>query len=243
MKKSRKKRRKKERFSAKLFRYRILLVTLLALLVGGGMIAGSYWYSRSQIDSASSPREEVPPSSTIPTEVTEEPTKGCLDAPVTIVEFSEFYCPYCARFAFDTMPEIEEEYVKKDLVKIVFRNFPVHGEPALLAALAGECAHEQRRFWDYHDKLYSTIFEVNKYLDEAAFAKLATELGLDVAAFRECMSSERYRENIEEDLAEGQRRGVRGTPTFFINGRMVVGAQPFETFKQIIEEELKRSGK
>lgn len=243
MTKSKGKRRNKERFGEKLFRQRILLVTLLALVVGGGLIAGSYWYSRSQIDSVSSPCGEDSPSPVTTTEITEEPTKGCLDAPVTIVEFSEFYCPYCARFAFDTMPEIEEEYVKRGLVKIVFRNFPVHGEPALLAALAGECAHEQGRFWDYHDKLYSTIFEVNKYLDETALRELADELGLDAAAFSECLSSERYRENIEEDLAEGQRRGVRGTPTFFINGRMVVGAQPFETFKQIIEEELKRSGK
>ena len=243
MKKRRKKRKEEEeeRFSVRLLRQRVPLVTLSALLVGGALIGVSYWYSSSQIGSSSSSGRGISSSSTILTGTTEQPTKGYPDAPVTIVEFSEFYCPYCARFAFNTLPKIVEEYVEKGLVKIVFRNFPVHGEPAVLAAIAGECAHEQGRFWEYHDRLFSAVFQENKHLDEAGFEELAGELGLDVRAFRECLRSERYRENIEEDRAEGQRLGVRGTPSFSINGRLVVGAQPFEVFQQVIEEELERS--
>ncbi|MCR4405016.1 MAG: DsbA family protein [Candidatus Acetothermia bacterium] len=241
MRKTEKRRGRKAGLSARLFRLRAPLVTALALAVGGALIGVSYWYSSSRLTSGSLPCPEDEPSAV--TEATVEPTKGCLDAPVTIVEFSEFYCPFCARFVWETLPKIVEEYVKKDLVKLVFRNFPVHGEPAIQAALAGECAHEQGRFWEYHDRLFTATSKEYRQLDATALVNLAGELGLDRAAFRECLSSGRYRANLEEDIAEGKRLGVRGTPTFFINGQMVVGAQPFEKFKQVIEEELKRSGR
>lgn len=241
MKKSRGRQKRRESWETRLFRLRASLVTALALVVGGALIGVSYWYSSSKVAPTGLPCPEG--ESSAATEVTEEPTKGCLDAPVTIEEFSEFYCPYCARFAWETLPRIVEEYVKKDLVKVVFRNFPVHGEPAVLAALAGECAHEQGRFWEYHDRLFASVFKENRELDSAALVKLAEDLGLDGPAFRECLSAERYRANLEEDIAEGRRLGVRGTPTFLINGQMLVGAQPFERFKQVIEEELRRSGR
>ncbi|MGQ9602520.1 MAG: DsbA family protein [Candidatus Bipolaricaulia bacterium] len=240
MKKARR-RGKREALSARLFRRRVPLVTALALLVGGALIGVSYWHSSSRIASLGSLHSDELPSTG--TAATAEPTKGSLEAPVTIEEFSEFYCPYCVRFTWETLPKLVEEYVKKDLVKVVFRNFPVHGEPAILAALAGECAHEQGRFWEYHDRLFNAVFKENRQLNAVALVKLATELGLDGPAFEECLTSERYRANLEEDIAEGRRLGVQGTPTFSINGRLVVGAQPYEKFKQIIEEELGRSGR
>jgi protein-disulfide isomerase len=236
-----KRRRGRESLSGRLFRLRVPLVTALALVLGGVLIGVSYWYSSSQLAQFPAPDEGESSSSTVV--ATAEPTKGSLEAPVTIEEFSEFYCPYCARFVFNTLPEIVENYVKKGLVKFVFRNFPVHGEPAILAALAGECAHEQGRFWEYHDRLFTATSKEYRQLDAPGLVNLAGDLGLDTAAFRECLSSGRYRANLEEDIAEGQRLGVGGTPTFFINGRKLVGAQPFERFKQIIEEELERSGR
>ncbi len=230
---------KREALSARLFRLRASVVTALALVLGGALIGVSYWHSSSRIASLGSLHsDELSSTGTV---ATAEPTKGSLEAPVTIEEFSEFYCPYCARFTFNTLPQLVEEYVKKGLVKVVFRNFPVHGEPAILAALAGECAHEQGRFWEYHDRLFAAVFKENRQLDAAALIELAASLGLDGPAFQECLTSERYRENLEEDIAEGRQLGVRGTPTFSINGRLVVGAQPYEKFKQIIEEELERS--
>lgn len=235
-----KKRRKRGSFGARLFRRRVPLVTALALVLGGALIGVSYWHSSSQLTPTGLPCPEDESSAA---EVTAEPTKGCLDAPVTITEFSEFYCPYCARFTWETLPKLVEEYVKKDLVKVVFRNFPVHGEPAILAALAGECAHEQGRFWEYHDRLFNAVFKENRQLNAAGLIELAASLGLDGPAFEDCLTSERYRANLEEDIAEGRRLGVRGTPSFSINGRMVIGAQPYEKFKQIIEEELERSGR
>ena len=241
-KKPRRRQRQEKGFNpgAGLFQLRAPLVTALALLIGGALIGVSYWYSSSRVAPIPIPGPSEGGSSSIPAAATAEPTKGLLEAPVTIVEFSEFYCPYCARFTWETLPKIVEEYVENGLVKVVFRNFPVHGEPAVLAALAGECAHEQGQFWKYHDRLFSAVFREKRRLDAEALVELAEELGMDGQAFQECLSSERYRGNLEEDIAEGERLGVRGTPTFFINGRMVVGAYPFERFKQIIEEELRR---
>lgn len=209
-----------------------IVIAIILIVAAGGAIGGWYLYSYLQ---GSGTQEGL-----CVLEAATEPTKGCADTPVTIIEFSEFYCPYCARFAFDTAPKLSE-YIRAGSVKFIFRNFPVHGQPAMLAAQAGECAHEQGRFWEYHDRLFAAVFkERQTYLSEEDLTKLATEVGLDSEAFAQCLAEERYLENVEEDIAEGQRLGVEGTPTFFINGREVVGAQPFENFKRIIEEELKK---
>jgi len=213
-----------------------IIAIILIVLAGGGAIGGWYLYLYLQ---GSGP---TTPEGLCVMEAATEPTKGCADAPVTMVEFSEFYCPYCARFAFDTAPQLEE-YIRAGSVKFIFRNFPVHGQPAILAAQAGECAHEQGRFWEYHDRLFAAVFKERRgspYLNEDDLAKLATEVGLDREAFARCLAEERYLKNVQDDQAFGQRLGVEGTPTFFINGREVVGAQPFENFKLIIEEELKK---
>lgn len=164
----------------------------------------------------------------------EEPVKGSADARVTIVEFSDFLCPYCTGFSINTFPKIDEKYIETGKVKLIFRNFPVHAG-AWAAAEASECAHEQGRFWDYHDRLYAAGREsfTGKYLKQ-----LAQELKLDSETFNDCFDTDRYDEEIKDDLRVGRRLGVEGTPTFFINGREVMGSRPFETFEEIIEEEL-----
>lgn len=276
---------------AKFFVNPILLVTILAVLVGVGMSAGSYLYSRSHVPQFNSLCDDS--SSTVTTEPTEEPTKGCLSAPVTMIEFAEFYCPYCARYLWLTFPRIEEEYIKKGLVKYVFRNLVVHGSPALLASAAGECAQEQGKFWKFHDHLFYVIFqeESGQYLNEDELKRVAKEVGLDMNAFNQCFDSynddftqcsESYNRCVEdtedddwcsedfnrclfsnrvvenilgadrgeldrliEQLSEDEKKEVEriGTPTFFINGRLVIGAEKYEVFKQIIEEELEKAQK
>jgi protein-disulfide isomerase len=166
----------------------------------------------------------------------EDPFKGSPDAPVTIVEFSDFQCPYCARFYKNTLPQIEEKYIKTGKVKLIYKDFPLSfHQYAQKAAEAAECADEQGKFWEYHDKL----FENQSQLDVASLKRYAAELGLDTQAFNECLDSGKMAAEVQQDFNEGKAKGVSGTPTFFINGQKLVGAQPFEAFERIIEEKLK----
>ena len=109
-------------------------------------------------------------------------------------------------------------------------------DKAQIAAEAAQCAHEQGRFWDYHDKLFAN----QRQLDAASLKRYAAELELNAEAFATCLDSNRFAADVKRDMAEGQQVGVTGTPAFLINGRFLSGAQPFETFAQIIEEELAR---
>ena len=163
------------------------------------------------------------------------PFKGPEKAPVTIVEVTDFHCPYCKRVQ-PTINEILSKY--GDKVKLVFRDFPLDQlhPSARKAAEAARCAKEQGKFWPYHDKLMAAG-------TDASPEKLngyAQELGLDVAAFEQCFSSGKYKAAVQKDVEEGSRLGVNGTPAFFINGRLLSGAQPLESFAKVIDEELAR---
>lgn len=165
----------------------------------------------------------------------DDPSKGSDNAPVTIIEFSDYQCPYCARFWRDTLPQIEEEYIETGKVKFVYRDFPLgFHQYAQKAAEAAECADEQGNYWDYHDKL----FENQNALDTASLKQYAKDLGLDTAKFNDCLDSGKYASEVQKDFEDGQAAGVTGTPAFFINGQSVVGAQPFSAFKQVIDAEL-----
>lgn len=157
---------------------------------------------------------------------------GAKDAPITIVEFSDFQCPYCAR-AYKTVKELLKEYEGK--IKIVFKHFPLQfhkqARPASLAAL---CAGEQGKFEAMHDWL----FEHRTKLNEDGFKQAAEELGLDMEKFNACFSQKTYDDFINKTMEEAQKMGVSATPTFFINGRMLQGAQPIQAFKEIIDQEL-----
>ncbi len=160
---------------------------------------------------------------------------GGADAPVTIIEFSDFQCPFCARFVEQAMPQIKEDYIDTGKVKMVFRNFPLRfHENAESAALAAECANEQGRFWEYHDK----IFQNQAYLGMDNYRAWAVELGLNAGQFNSCLDSGKYAENVQKDAEDGAKAGVTGTPTFFVNGQKIVGAQPYSAFKIAIDNAL-----
>jgi protein-disulfide isomerase len=162
----------------------------------------------------------------------DDPALGPAGAPVTIVEFSDFQCPYCAR-ARVTVKELTNRYPNR--VRLIARDFPLpmHGLAAPMAEAAG-CAAEQGGYWPYADAL----FERYRTLQQEDLPVLAAELGLDPHAFRTCLDSGHQVEEVANDVQEGQIAGVTGTPTFFINGRMISGAQPIESFIEIVEEEL-----
>jgi protein-disulfide isomerase len=149
-----------------------------------------------------------------------------------MVEFSDFNCPYCGRFARDTLSPLLENY--EGQVQFVYRDFPILGESSLQAALAGKCADDEGVFWEYHDLL----FENQGSLDRTLFLSLAETLELDTAQFAACLDDPATSDEVLADFTEGQRLSVSGTPTFFINGRRVVGAQPYQAFQVVIDEEI-----
>ena len=164
------------------------------------------------------------------------PFKGSAKAPVTMVEFQDFHCPFCQRVQ-PTLAQLVSKYDGK--VKLVHRDFPIDQlHPAARKAHeAARCANDQGKFWAYHDKLYENAPKASPE-QLKAYAK---EVGLDLAAFEQCVSSGKYQAAVQKDNDEGTRAGVTGTPAFFINGRLLSGAQPLESFVSLIEEELARA--
>ena len=160
------------------------------------------------------------------------PAKGPSDAPVTIVEFSDFECPYCSRVN-PAIQEVLDTYGKK--VRVVFRQFPlnIHAN-AQKAAEASLCADEQGKFWEMHD----VMFKEQRSLGTDQLKEKAARLGLDAAAFNECLDSSRHAEAVAADLEAGSQLGVTGTPALFVNGRFLSGAQPFAEIAKLIDEEL-----
>lgn len=168
--------------------------------------------------------------------------KGSEDAPVTIVEFSDFQCPFCRKHYTQTMPQLEQDYISTGKVKYVYRDFPLSFHPgAQSAAEAGECAEEQDKFWEYHDKIFD---EQNKQgsgtvqFTVTDLKQWAADIGLDTGKFNECLDSGKYTQEVKKDFADGGAAGITGTPGFIINGKSLVGAQPYSVFQQIIEAEL-----
>jgi protein-disulfide isomerase len=159
--------------------------------------------------------------------VSGRPTRGPADAPITIVEFTDYECGYCRRHFEHTYPLIQAAY--GDRIRYVIKNFPltsIHPN-ALRAAEAAECAFDQDRFWEYHDRL----FRANGNLRVEDLKSYARELGMDGERFDQCLDSESKRGIVESDFREAVALGLRGTPAFFINGRSVYGAQPMEVFE------------
>jgi len=159
------------------------------------------------------------------------PAKGPAKAPVTIVMWSDYECPFCKR-AEPTVGQVMKAY--PDKVRLVFRNYPLpfhqHARPAANAAL---CANAQGKFWEYHDKAFAA-----SDLSDANLKKIAGEVGLDQKKFDECFDKKQFDAEVQKDIDDGSGVGVSGTPAFFVNGRMISGAQPFEKFKEIIDQEL-----
>jgi protein-disulfide isomerase len=163
-------------------------------------------------------------------EIADQPTLGSENAPLTIVEFADFECPY-SKDAAAVLRSVAAKY--GDKVRVIYRDYPIDSihPRAKEAAIAGECAQEQGKFWAYHDRLYQN----SPALDHADLIRYARESGLDEAKFSNCLVNERYKDKVEKDAADALALGVSGTPVFFFNGQKVEGAIPAETFDAIIQ--------
>jgi protein-disulfide isomerase len=170
------------------------------------------------------PREKVA--------VAGSPAKGPASAPIELVEFADFQCPFCLR-AYPTVNEVLSRY--GDKIRFVYRHYPLSSHPnARPAAEASECAAEQGQFWQYYEKLFAD----QTRLSGEGLKQSAAALGMDMSRFNACVDSHKFQDRVEHDIRDGNEAGVSGTPAFFINGRMLTGAQPFDAFKRIIDEEL-----
>jgi protein-disulfide isomerase len=218
----------------------IVAATVAGLAVGGVFIVLSATWLNGEDTPAGTDQTMV--ASGHPCAAGRVPVNGTTcgqdSAPVTIAEYSDFLCPFCARAALNTVPEIEKEYVAAGKVRLEFRHFIVHGEQAALAAGAAECASEQDAFWEYHDLLFAN----QGALDVPNLKAYAEEVGMDTGEFNDCLDSQGYIDKLVADVEEARQRGVNATPTFFVGQTQLVGAQPYSEFKTAIENELARLG-
>ncbi|MDO8563976.1 MAG: DsbA family protein [Nanoarchaeota archaeon] len=209
---------------------------LLAILIIGGIVyfTGDKTPTNNVVPSGNA---AVPAAGAkVQVSLDDDAVKGDKNAKVTIVEFSDYQCPYCAKFWSDTLPQIQKEYIDTGKVKLVFRDFPLESihPNALPAAMAAECVKEKGgdvAYYKYHDKL----FENAQSLTDANLKSWAKSLGYDITS---CLDSKKYQDEVRKDTQAGSSYGVQGTPAFFVNGKLLSGAQPFSAFKAAIDAEL-----
>lgn len=158
------------------------------------------------------------------------PSKGSADAVVTIVYFTDFQCGYCRKFVKETLPKIEEHYIRTGKVRLVFRHLAILGEASSQAARASACAFDQGKFWEYHDALFANMSPLA--FSATRLKRHAVDLRLDEAKFAACFENKTYAQVVEQETIIGRILGATGTPAFLINGQLLLGAYPFEVFQQ-----------
>jgi protein-disulfide isomerase len=171
--------------------------------------------------------------------------KGDADAPVTLIEFADFQCPFCGRFARQTAPVIDKEYVETGKVSMVFKHFPLRGPDSILASIASQCAGEQSKFWEYHDILYENQGAENSgWASKDRLKAFASEIGLDRQQFDSCLDGEKYKSIVDRDLALVEELDLQTTPSFLIlrsdgtEMEVLEGAHPFSSFKALIDKKI-----
>jgi protein-disulfide isomerase len=213
------------------------LLVPMSIIIAGVIIAGAVVYQPTDRQVAGGSEQvinEPAPSYAAPT-VDDDVVLGQADAPVTVVVFGDYECPFCERLYQDAEKQMREEYIKTGKVKMVYRDYPLSFHPAAQpAAEAAECAGDQGKYWQYHDAL----FERQATLGTMNYVELAGELGLDKASFKNCVDTNRFAAEVAKDQADGVAAGVDGTPASFINGKLISGAVPYATFKAAIEAAL-----
>jgi len=194
---------------------------------------------------------QQPPQPSVPQIFTvsfdDDPVKGNPDAPVTVVEFSDFQCPFCSRFFEQTLPLIKENYIDTGKIKFVYKDLPLDKHSnAMSAHIAAGCADEQGKFWEYHDVLFQKQAEWHRIASsdlDIALSQFAVDLGMQAAIFESCMESQDIADEVNQDILEAARYGATGTPAFFIGNEKVGfikvgGAQPYIVFRGAIDEQL-----
>lgn len=234
----------------------------ISILISGGVVKFKGTTSAKITDQAAgttAPQPQAPPggglgerTGPVKVLVDDDPVLGKKDAPLTMIEFSDYECPFCKRYFDQTWPELKKEYVDTGKLKIVYRDLPLsfHDPMATTEAIAANCSREQggdSTYFKYHDEIFKRTKSNGNGLTKDDLYKIATDLGLNSTNFKSCLDSEKYKEEVGKDLADAQSSGASGTPTFFIGkttidgvieGTMVVGAQPLASFKAVLDQQL-----
>jgi len=256
--------KKNEEISVKKSTFNGLIIGLILVVAVAAFFAGSYTsnlnsneISQEDLEAVIAKLELKILQNQLPTEQSKitikisadnDPIIGNPDAPITIIEFSDFQCPFCARFYTQTLPLIYEEYIEPGKVKLVFRDYPIQSihPNAVPAAVASECANEQGKFKEMHDMLFENQSEWSRQNTTdvlSLFSQYATKIKLEQETFDSCLINGKYLEEIKKDLDDGRDYGVSGTPGFFVGNDQIGyvelrGAQPFDSFKKIIDAQL-----
>ena len=216
------------------------LLILFTVIIS--FFAGAIWHKMSDTKQTVVAISPTPPPTPSPEPIQQRhlPTKGDQNAKIIIEEYADFRCPFCKKFFEDIEPKLIKDYVETGKAKFIFRHFEILGEESTKAGNAAECANEQNKFWPYHDYLYKNMPEKSNlsFYDTDNFISIASKLNLDSNQFKSCLENSKYDKFVSDDLSLGKQLGVVGTPTTFINGVAVSGAQPYEIFKTIIDQAL-----
>jgi protein-disulfide isomerase len=224
-----------------------------SILVGAILISASIFYNTSVlVNKVLVPAAAVPAAAANQAAVKQAPSpipvslkpgvpfKGNADAKVTVIEYADYRCPFCEKFYTTVMPDLKSKYIDTGKIKFVYQDFAFLGADSYAAAEASHCAADQGKFWEYHDYLFghqgSESGDWASIKNQKIFAKT---LKLKTALFNSCLDSHKYKQQVLDETAAGKSYGVTGTPTVFVNGVALVGAQPLSTFTDAIDAALK----
>ncbi len=215
-----------------------------AILLAALIISGTLLFTKGQSGPGTAQLGGAPQEQGKPVDIkinSDDHVLGNKDAKVTIIVYADFRCPFCERFYTQTEKQLIADYVNTDKARFIFRNFAFLGQQSIWASEAAECAAEQDKYWEYYNWLFSNQAPESDldYYSKANLTKYAGKVGLNTAQFTSCLNSDKYAKRVADDSASGRAVGVTGTPTTFVNGQKIVGAQPYEAFKQAIDALLK----
>lgn len=224
----------------------------ISILVAAVLISGSLIYAASATKFGTQPVAENPSGAKPPSVDAAEAMKprdrdvvlGDPNAPVTLVEYGDYQCPFCGRMFSEVEPLLRKNYIETGKLKMVFRGFQFLGLESTNAGAATLCANDQGKFWAYHDEIYKAEIadgvENNGNLNRTLFLSLATKVGLDAKAFAICLDSDKYVAEVQAETQAASAIGVNSTPSNFINGTAIQGAQPYDAFKVVIDAALNK---
>lgn len=225
----------------------------VVLLVGAAFAIGSMWTELKMLKNKTAEPTVQDEGSAEPdaVQLTEEGwnelissgagMKGSEEAKVIMVELTDYECPYCKRYVDEALVQIDKEYIATGKIKYILRDLPLSFHQfSQVTAEAARCAGDQGKYWEMHDKLFATQETWSQGTDNSLFKTYASQLGLKTEDFNSCLDSGKYSQIVKADLSLAEKVGASGTPTFFINGQKLVGAQPYTAFKALIDQELSK---
>jgi protein-disulfide isomerase len=220
-------------------------ILLAAVMIGGALIYSTGLHAGNPNgDTTPPPAGTQQGGDATPAILATDVILGNPNAPVTLFEFADYQCPFCAKFHVESSPQIRDNYIKSGKVKMVYRDFTFLGPESIEAAKAARCAQDQGKFWEYHDALYDVEHkdaqENSGNLTKALFLQLAGNLKLNTSQFTSCLDTNKYADFVEKERTDAANYGVNSTPTLFVNGTKIVGAQPYSVFQAAFDSVLKK---